>query len=519
MGILGRFSGLMVAASMGRPIESPSDRTYKPSFLKAANNSDLRDQIDSLNYDLVRATRKLRRAQRKVASRSREVDQLRSEVARLNRLCKSRKYNLEEQKEELRELRRTLRMRDAKIGEQNILLDELKETVVQYNRQILEADFRHQAELSELREVMNDLEARRNNLIQKLGNEISGWERQFADLETNWHTIARAGDALAVATQFHEQLARNLYIRWRGPKSTDLAPKEKNVIFCQMDQYPFRVPLMARFLPWSETPKTCNICAGDYHELNIVSIEHWKQACRGFEGRWMKDIFSFPDSDELLCDHPMDVCKACIQHQIHTQLETLGSRGWNKLSCPFCARTLSHAEIQRFAAKEDFEKYEQYYLLEVLSKEPGFRWCLSGSCKSGQLYEPSPYMHTRIHCKVCDFAMCFYHQMPWHVGLTCAEYERKLAHGVEEEKSEEWKKKNTKPCPGRGCGRPIVKGGGCFHMTCSLCRHEFCWECLADWHSVMMSSANHKEGCYFRTSSRGPMNMMGVTIEVALRGM
>lgn len=39
----------------------------------------------------------------------------------------------------------------------------------------------------------------------------------------------------------------------------------------------------------------------------------------------------------------------------------------------------------------------------------------------------------------------------------------------------------AKPCPGRGCGVPIYRNGGCQHMTCRRCDHQFCWVCLGDW--------------------------------------
>lgn len=36
-----------------------------------------------------------------------------------------------------------------------------------------------------------------------------------------------------------------------------------------------------------------------------------------------------------------------------------------------------------------------------------------------------------------------------------------------------------KCCP--NCGEGIEKDGGCAHMTCRSCRHEFCWRCLGKW--------------------------------------
>lgn len=37
----------------------------------------------------------------------------------------------------------------------------------------------------------------------------------------------------------------------------------------------------------------------------------------------------------------------------------------------------------------------------------------------------------------------------------------------------QWVRHHTQPCP--GCGSRIEKNGGCNHMSCSVCRRQFCW--------------------------------------------
>lgn len=52
----------------------------------------------------------------------------------------------------------------------------------------------------------------------------------------------------------------------------------------------------------------------------------------------------------------------------------------------------------------------------------------------------------------------------------------------------------------------------------SICSHEFCWECLADWDEIRVyGRGRHKEGCFFQTSEVGPMGLRGENIEQALR--
>ncbi|KAE9394687.1 hypothetical protein BT96DRAFT_1022402 [Gymnopus androsaceus JB14] len=56
-----------------------------------------------------------------------------------------------------------------------------------------------------------------------------------------------------------------------------------------------------------------------------------------------------------------------------------------------------------------------------------------------------------------------------------------------------WIKSNTKEC-GK-CESTIEKNGGCNHMTCKKCRHEFCWVCMGPWseHGSAYYSCNRYE--------------------------
>ena len=47
--------------------------------------------------------------------------------------------------------------------------------------------------------------------------------------------------------------------------------------------------------------------------------------------------------------------------------------------------------------------------------------------------------------------------------------------GERDPDSEALLNKNTKPCP--NCTVPIEKAGGCMHMCCSSCNHDFFWTC------------------------------------------
>jgi ariadne-1 len=81
---------------------------------------------------------------------------------------------------------------------------------------------------------------------------------------------------------------------------------------------------------------------------------------------------------------------------------------------------------------------------------------------------------------MCSTAFCFDCSSEPHAPASC-EVKREFTVQVGRLKAHiDSVELKTIPCP--GCGVPITKNGGCNHMTCSQCDHEFCWICLsANW--------------------------------------
>lgn len=60
-----------------------------------------------------------------------------------------------------------------------------------------------------------------------------------------------------------------------------------------------------------------------------------------------------------------------------------------------------------------------------MSQADNFIWCTAG-CGSGQIHD-SDARHPIVTCLHCGQRSCFQHNVPWHEGLTCKEYDRLLA--------------------------------------------------------------------------------------------
>lgn len=74
----------------------------------------------------------------------------------------------------------------------------------------------------------------------------------------------------------------------------------------------------------------------------------------------------------------------------------------------------------------------------------------------------------KIKCNKCSNYFCRECGFEWHDGLTCREI-------LENEFGEWAETTKTHKCP--RCKSRIEKNDGCQHMTCGLCKYEWCWVC------------------------------------------
>ncbi|KAF7544941.1 hypothetical protein G7Z17_g9555 [Cylindrodendrum hubeiense] len=93
--------------------------------------------------------------------------------------------------------------------------------------------------------------------------------------------------------------------------------------------------------------------------------------------------------------------------------------------CPECRELLEYADIQRYANKQTFVRYETLALRAAMSEADNFVWCTS-SCGSGQIHE-SGEDQPIVTCLHCNHRSCFHHNVPWHENLSCEEYDELLA--------------------------------------------------------------------------------------------
>ncbi|KAH7125966.1 hypothetical protein EDB81DRAFT_202425 [Dactylonectria macrodidyma] len=373
--------------------------------------------------------------------------------------------------------------------------------------------------------------ALRRSAMEKYDNIIS-LRRAFQEL------VPQPGPmAFKSAIALHEQLvSRGKMNSFTFQKKTDRKKKKKksvlkwtwlsendhheSVQWCDVNQEgetTLRIPLFTELIQLSEKTKECSVCAESIRDLRFHSVDEWLEDWRGFHGLGMWKILKFPEKLGARCTHDIDVCSSCLQTYIQAQLQQRGRECCDNMRCPSfgCNRILEFDEIRLYADHETFEQYDKNLFLNLISKSPNFRWCLREQCPNGEIYENGPTSPC-VTCTECNFRMCFGHQTPWHEGYTCVQIDNLASSKDVSSETRDWLEKNTKPCP--GCNAPWERRGGCYHMTCPSCKHQFCWQCLADWKNIQprygtYRRTEHKEGCYFRSTDRQPTGITGDTLQ------
>ena len=142
--------------------------------------------------------------------------------------------------------------------------------------------------------------------------------------------------------------------------------------------------------------------------------------------------------------------------------------------------------------------------MDFLQKEPNYYHCLGPDRGASQIHEQEEEAAPLMRCHSCGFRTCITHQVAWHDGQTCEDYDlwktENIHRDEENAASEAEIRMSTKPCS--SCMAPSVKINGCDHVKCKFsfvfnstlndlhsgvvpaCGYEFCWVCLRPWATI-----------------------------------
>ncbi|XP_062522196.1 E3 ubiquitin-protein ligase ARIH2-like [Corticium candelabrum] len=188
------------------------------------------------------------------------------------------------------------------------------------------------------------------------------------------------------------------------------------------------------------------------------------------QSRKQDDMFS------PACGH--SYCKICWSDYIKAQLDDGRS---TTIECMRCSVMISSsASIELLLLTPELrQKYHSFALRDCVEAHPRLRWCPGVDC---DFIIQAPVSSARkVQCHSCSTSFCFCCGDEYHAPADCITIQQWLHKCKDDSETANYIRANTKDCP--RCQVCIEKNGGCNHMVCGKCHHEFCWMCVADWQS------------------------------------
>ena len=180
------------------------------------------------------------------------------------------------------------------------------------------------------------------------------------------------------------------------------------------------------------------------------------------------------NTDKLKCGHR--VCIKCWSQEIVTII----GKGVSSINskCPYvdCNIRIPPSIFRNYLNDADYRKYEKYLLNSFVDNNKKLRWCPGKNCN--RIIEILGTPITEVTCS-CKEKFCFNCGDSIHTPATCDMYKKWLDKINLEGDTGNWLAMHTKLCP--KCKALTEKNTGCNHMTCTICKYEYCWVCLENW--------------------------------------
>lgn len=148
-----------------------------------------------------------------------------------------------------------------------------------------------------------------------------------------------------------------------------------------------------------------------------------------------------------------------------------------------------------------FFRYNQLQTRVYLSSLSDFRNCLSSGCSAGQIHKGGAE-NPLFTYDTCGHKSCTVHDVPWHENEGCAAYDKRIRESTAKDNATliALVQKSAKACP--KCKSPIEKNSSCEHITCSRCKHQFCYLCLANYEEIRAhGNSSYKRKCLHHTGN------------------
>lgn len=196
----------------------------------------------------------------------------------------------------------------------------------------------------------------------------------------------------------------------------------------------------------------------------------------------------------LKCGHRY--CVDCYRHYLSQKIREEGEAA--RIQCPAdgCNLIIDAWSLDILVTSELTERYHTLLNRTYVEDKDTLKWCPAPDCQNaiecGVRKKDLDKVVPTVAC-ACGHRFCFGCILNDHQPAPCGLVKRWLKKCADDSETANWISANTKECP--KCNSTIEKNGGCNHMTCRKCKHEFCWMCMGLWseHGTSWYNCNRYE--------------------------
>lgn len=182
----------------------------------------------------------------------------------------------------------------------------------------------------------------------------------------------------------------------------------------------------------------------------------------------------------MKCGHRY--CVTCYNQYLTQKIREEGEAA--RIQCPQdgCKRILDSKSLDLLVTAELQGRYLELLTRTYVEDKEQLKWCPAPDCvnaiECGIKKKDLDRVVPTVACD-CKHRFCFGCGLNDHQPAPCDLVKKWLKKCADDSETANWISANTKECP--KCNSTIEKNGGCNHMTCRKCKHEFCWMCMGLW--------------------------------------
>jgi len=182
----------------------------------------------------------------------------------------------------------------------------------------------------------------------------------------------------------------------------------------------------------------------------------------------------------IKCGHRY--CVDCYRLYLTGKIKDEGEAA--RIECPSdgCNLIIDARSLDLLVTPDLAERYHELLNRTYVEDKDTLKWCPAPDCPNaiecGIKKKDLDRIVPTVSC-LCKHRFCFGCILEDHQPAPCYLVKKWLKKCHDDSETANWISANTKECP--KCNSTIEKNGGCNHMTCRKCKHEFCWMCMGLW--------------------------------------